>query len=67
MLNEHLGGGPKLVVDTLSVGVVFGTLADVLPSIAALFSAIWAMIQIYETKTCQRAIARVRGRAALDE
>lgn len=43
----------KHVVDALSVVTVVGTLVDMLPSIAALFTIFWTAIRIYETKTVQ--------------
>jgi hypothetical protein len=44
----------KHVVDGLSVVTVLGTLIDVLPSVAALFTIVWTAIRIYETNTVQR-------------
>jgi hypothetical protein len=44
----------KHVVDALSVMTVIGTLVDMLPSIAALFTIIWTGIRIWETDTVQR-------------
>jgi len=38
-----------------------GTLAQVLPSIAALFTIVWTVIRIYETKTVQSWLRRLRG------
>jgi hypothetical protein len=46
----------KTAVDALSVMTVLGTLMDVLPAIAALFTIIWTGIRIYETETVQRFI-----------
>ena len=43
----------KHIVDALSIATVLGTLADMLPSIAALFTIVWTSIRIYETKTVQ--------------
>lgn len=43
----------KHVVDALSVVTVVGTLVDMLPSIAALFTIIWTGIRIWETDTVQ--------------
>jgi len=42
------------VLDVLSVVTVVGTLVEMLPSIAALFTIIWTGIRIYETDTVQR-------------
>jgi len=44
----------KHVVDVLSVITVIGTLVDMLPSIAAIFTIIWTGIRIWETDTVQR-------------
>ena len=43
----------KHIVDALSVVTVVGTLVDMLPSIAALFTIFWTAIRIYETRTVQ--------------
>ena len=48
----------KVAGDVLSLGVVLGTLAQVLPSIAAVFTIVWTAIRIYETKTVQRLLRR---------
>jgi hypothetical protein len=50
----------KHVVDGLSVFTVLGTLVDVLPSLAALFTLVWTLIRIYETKTVQDWLAKRR-------
>jgi hypothetical protein len=44
----------KLAGDALSLTVVGGTLLQMLPAFAALFSIVWSLIRIYETKTVQR-------------
>ena len=44
----------KPAVDAISVVTVLGTLVDMLPSIAALFTIVWTGIRIYETDTVQR-------------
>ena len=43
----------KHAVDALSVVTVIGTLAEILPAVAALFTIIWTGFRIYETKTVQ--------------
>ena len=43
----------KHIVDALSFMTVLGTLVDMLPSIAALFTIVWTAIRIYETNTVQ--------------
>jgi hypothetical protein len=41
-------------VDAISVATVIGTLAEILPAVAALFSLIWSIIRIAETDTVRR-------------
>lgn len=53
-MSEHL----KLGIDSLSIATVAATLAQWLPSVAALFSVIWTSIRIYETATVQRWLGR---------
>jgi len=43
----------KQAVDAVSIVTVIGTLADVLPAIAALFTIIWTGFRIYELQTVQ--------------
>ena len=44
----------KYVVDALSIITVLGTLADMLPSVAAVFTIVWTGIRIWETDTVQK-------------
>lgn len=44
----------KHVADGLSIVTVLGTIIDALPAVAALFSIVWTVIRIYETRTVQR-------------
>jgi hypothetical protein len=37
---------------------VVGTLVEMLPSIAALFTIVWTLIRIWETKTVQNLLGR---------
>jgi hypothetical protein len=48
-VDEHL----KWIGDFISISTVIGTLAGMLPSVAALISIVWSSIRIYETKTVQ--------------
>ncbi len=50
---HHVDEGAKVIGDALSVATVVGTLAQWLPSIAALFTIIWTGFRIYETDTVQ--------------
>lgn len=51
----------KHVVDAVSVVTVVGTLMDILPAIAALFTIVWTAIRIYETDTVQYLLGK-RGK-----
>ena len=44
----------KYAIDVASFFTVVGTMISMLPAIAALFTIIWTVIRIYETKTVQR-------------
>lgn len=41
----------KQLIDIASLATVVGTLADMLPAIAAIFSIVWSAIRIWETDT----------------
>ena len=55
---QHTTEGVKHVVDGLSIVTVLGTLADILPALAALFSLVWSLIRIWETQTVQDWVKR---------
>jgi hypothetical protein len=44
----------KYAIDAASIFTVVGTIVSVLPAVAALFTIIWTVIRIYETKTVRR-------------
>jgi len=48
----------KHIIDFASIATVLGTLADMLPAIAAVFTIVWTDIRIYETKTVQGWLGR---------
>ena len=48
-INEHT----KHIIDWASIATVLGTLANILPAMAALWTIVWTTIRIYETKTVQ--------------
>ena len=54
MLSEKLDDTVKHVLDALSFITVVGTLVEMLPSIAALFTIVWTGIRIYETDTVKK-------------
>jgi len=48
----------KTLIDGLSVVTVIGTIGEMLPPLAALFTLVWTAIRIYETKTVQRLLGK---------
>jgi hypothetical protein len=52
----------KNIIDALSVVTVIGTLAQVLPSIAALFTIIWTALRIWETETVRNLTGRGKAK-----
>ena len=49
----NMDAATKHLIDFASIATVLGTLADMLPAIAAIFTIVWTAIRIYETKTVQ--------------
>jgi hypothetical protein len=62
MSNSSLDETTKHIVDVLSVATVVGTLVDMLPSIAAVFTIIWTAIRIIETDTVRGVVKKIRGK-----
>jgi hypothetical protein len=58
MAMEHISETGKHVGDAVSIVTVVGTLAQVLPSIAAIFTIVWTSIRIYETSTVQKLLGK---------
>jgi len=50
----------KIAGDIVSVTTVVGTLAGILPSVAAIFTIVWTAIRIYETETVQGFLRRMK-------
>jgi FtsH-binding integral membrane protein len=48
----------KTAVDAISVVTVVGTLTEVLPAVAALFTIIWTALRIWETETIKSLTGR---------
>jgi hypothetical protein len=55
-IDEHT----KWLIDMASITTVVGTLWGALPVLAALFSLVWSLIRIYETKTFQGLLSRFK-------
>ena len=66
-MSEATSETVKHAVDTLSIVTVVGTLVDMLPSIAAIFTIIWTVIRIIETDTVQGLLGRRGDGNAVDE
>ncbi len=60
MTLDHFPGAAKLSFDVMSAGIVVGTLAQMLPHIAALLTIVWTLIRIFETETVQTVLRRRR-------
>ena len=55
---EHLTDATKHLIDTASIATAVGTIMQLLPSIAALFTIVWTSVRIYETKTVQKLLGK---------
>lgn len=55
---HDLSDSTKHILDMASIATVLGTLVQMLPSIAALFTIVWTAIRIYETDTVQSALGK---------
>ncbi len=52
-MTEHANDTIKVAGDLVSIVTVLGTLAQLLPAVAALLTIVWTCFRIYETKTVQ--------------
>ena len=52
--------GTKQVVDAVSVLTVVGTIGELLPPLAALFTLVWTALRIYESRTVQGLLGKPR-------
>ena len=57
---QHSTETIKHVTDGLSIMTVIGTLAEILPALAALFSVVWSLIRIWETQTVQDWVKKIK-------
>lgn len=57
----------KAVADAASIATVVGTLMEVLPAVAAIFTIVWTGIRIYETKTVQKMFGKSKPPPSDDE
>lgn len=66
-MKHEISESAKHVVDALSVITVLGTLIEMLPSIAAVFTIVWTGIRIWETDTVRGWTGRKGGGDAVNE
>lgn len=66
-MTDHANEQVKHIVDGLSFLTVLGTLTDMLPSIAAIFTIVWTGIRIWETDTVQSLFGRKGNKDASSE
>lgn len=66
-MKHDLSETTKHIVDALSVATVLGTLIDMLPSIAAVFTIVWTGIRIWETDTVRGLTGRQGAKNAEQE
>jgi hypothetical protein len=57
----------KYVIDGVSFLTVVGTLAEMLPAVAAIFTIVWTAIRIWETKTVQGWLGNKKAKDAIDQ
>jgi len=58
MALQHADEQVKQLGDAVSIITVVGTLAELLPAMAAVLTIIWTAIRIWETDTVQRLFGR---------
>jgi hypothetical protein len=59
-VKHELTDSSKHLIDALSIVTVVGTLVEMLPSMAALFTIIWTAIRIWETDTVKKLTGRYK-------
>jgi hypothetical protein len=55
---DHIDPAVKATGDTISIVTVVGTLADILPAVAALMTIVWTAFRIYELDTVQKLLGK---------
>jgi hypothetical protein len=61
-MSDSIPESTKNVLDAVSVGTAVGSLAGMLPHIAAVFTIIWTGIRIWETETVQGWLGRDKSK-----
>jgi hypothetical protein len=60
-LLNNIDSVDKTVLDVISVGTVVATVADILPSFAAILTIVWTGLRIYETDTIQSLLGKKKN------
>ena len=60
MKDEAMAQAAKIAADGVSVGLILGWAANVLPAIATLLTVVWMAIRIIETDTMRCVVERIR-------
>ena len=48
----------KVIMDVAAIGTTVGTMAEILPSLASIFTIVWLGIRIFETDTIQSLLGK---------
>ena len=57
-MKEMATESTKTLIDGLSVVTVVGTIGEMLPPMAALFTLVWTALRIYESRTVQNLLGK---------
>lgn len=62
-----MSGDVKNIADAAAAATAVGTVMEVIPSIAGIFTIIWLGIRIWESPTVQGLVGKVRKKDASQE
>lgn len=58
---KHIPEGTKHLGDAISITALLGSLAEMLPHVAALLTIVWTALRIYESETVQGWLTKRRN------
>jgi len=58
MLHNDWSDTVKYIMDGISVVTAVGTIINMLPAVAAIFTIVWTGIRIYESQTVQKLLGK---------
>lgn len=64
MTSEAINETSRQVGDVMSMFIALAAMIDWLPALAAILSIVWTAIRIFETRTVQALVRRIRERNA---